>query len=155
MREALVPLSSPNLSTFHVTKAMPAPRPSHQTAVQELQPHLCWKERWRCGIRSEGLGRMDDICRGCHLLILTALTVGSFPAVAFAPVAPRPEDAYALVHARVGFAQVHGAFCFCNKHKQNSRLRHIYRALIARTHVHQECCKNNSNYIFQTSKNVI
>jgi len=81
---------------------------------------------------------MGNICRGCHLLILTGLTVGSFPAVAFAAVAPRPKDAYALVHARVGFAQVHGAFCFCNEHKQNSRLRHIYGELIARTNIHQE-----------------
>lgn len=89
---------------------------------------------------------MDDFICSCHVLVLTGLTVGSFPAAAFTPVAPRPKDAYALVHTWVGFAQVHGAFCFCNKHKQNSRLRH--RVLIARTHIHQECCKNI--YIFAT-----
>lgn len=59
------------------------------------------------------------------LLILTGLTVGSLPAVALAAVAPWPKDAHALVHAGVGLAQVHGASCFCNRHKQKSRLRHI------------------------------
>lgn len=55
-----------------------------------------------------------------YLLILTALTVGSFPAMALTPVARRSKDTYALVHAWVGLAQVHGAFCFCNRHKQKA-----------------------------------
>lgn len=41
--------------------------------------------------------------------MLTAFTVRSFPAAALAPVAAVPENAHALVHAGVGFAQVHRA----------------------------------------------
>lgn len=59
------------------------------------------------------------------LLVLTALAVGSLPAVALAAVAPRPEDAHALVHAGVGLAQVHRASGFCNRHRAESRLRHV------------------------------
>lgn len=46
LREALAPLSSPNLTTFHKTETTSAPRPGHQRAVQELQPFLCSRERW-------------------------------------------------------------------------------------------------------------
>lgn len=76
--------------------------------------------------------------------MLTALTVGSLPAVALAAVAPWPKDAHALVHAGVGLAQVHGASCFCNRHKQSSRLS-TSALLQAKTQIHQERCKKMSS----------
>lgn len=75
------------------------------------------------------------------LLVLTALAVGSLPAVALAAVAPRPEDAHALVHAGVGLAQVHRASRFCNRHKHRAGSG-TPAFLLAKTHIHQECCKN-------------
>lgn len=101
---------------------------------------------------SVGLGR----CCRCHLLSLTALAVESFPAMTFTPVASRPEDAHALVHARVGFAQVHRAFCFCNKHRQNSGVRHIDGVLIVKcTSISSASENNDSNLITQSPENVI
>lgn len=47
---------------------------------------------------------------------LTALAVRALPAVpAGAEVAPAPQDAGALVHARAGSAEVHGPAGFCKK----------------------------------------
>lgn len=100
-RQALAPLSSPNLSTIHKIETTLAPN---------ICPFLHSREGW-------------GILEG--LLVLTALAVGSLPAVALAAIAPRPEDAHALVHAGVGLAQVHRASGFCNRHRAESRLRHV------------------------------
>lgn len=115
-------LSIPNIFTLHVTHVPSAPRPSHQTDDRELQPALRAKEEVEIWDGLSGAGQVLQLL--CHPLSLTALAVESFPAMTFTPVASRPEDAHALVHARVGFAQVHRAFCFCNKHRQNSGVRH-------------------------------
>lgn len=84
-----------------------------------------------------GLGLTDEACHGCCLLRFMALAVGSFTAVAFTVAASSPEDSHALVQARVGFAEAHGAVHFCNKCKQNSRVRSD-RVVIVQTHICQE-----------------
>lgn len=85
-----------------------------------------------------GLGLTDEACHGCCLLRFMALAVGSFTAVAFTVAASSPEDSHTLVQAGVGFAEAHGAVHFCNKCKQNSRVRHGDRVVIVQTHICQE-----------------
>lgn len=80
LREALAPLSTPNLSTLHTIETTSAPRPDHQTAAQELQPLLCFRERWRRGISSEGLLSADPYWSRSGVLPSRGTRSGSSPA---------------------------------------------------------------------------
>ena len=147
-----VQLSIPNLSTLRVTQRPLSTKTQPPNSCQGTTASSLLRKGWRFGMGLGGLSR----CCSCHPLSLTALAVGSFPSMAFTPVASWPEDAHALVHARVGFAQVHRAFCFCNKHSQNRGVRHTEGVLIVKCiSISNPSESNGSNLIIQTPENVI
>lgn len=137
-----------------MTEATSAPRPNHHTAAQELQPRLCLRERWRCGIPSEGLA---------DRMVSAVVAISADPYCSHSGVLPshgtHTGSSQVQGHIRPGSCMGWACtgsrgFLLLQQTQAESKLRCIYRVLTARTHVHRECCKSISNYLFQTSKYV-